>query len=248
MTEHKTAYLTWPAPRSGQQHVIGVLTEYDDRYTFDYTKGALSSEKFRAFFGMEDLHQTYVSVDLFPLFKNRILPPKRPEYPRFMKWMRLDNNQITPANILGRSEAIRQTDSLQMFNRFEIDENGAFEHLFFVHAVPKGLLDKVSKLTDKHKLSFNMGEQHYLDENAIGISTESAGVIGYLPRYLAYDLGEFLMQKNAIKVELEHFEADAQPRYKLMCKVSGTLNTEQIEAYKNKEEFQLISDSCLEVA
>ena len=115
MKQNKSVYLAWQAPESRDWHVVGMLTELPDRYSFAYTAGAAKSAKFIPFSGMEDLGREYVSEALFPLFKNRVLSAKRPEYPHFIQWLGLNQDDASPVAILERSGGLarnRQAASL----------------------------------------------------------------------------------------------------------------------------------------
>ncbi len=68
MTNATSIYVAWQAPDTRDWHVVGNLQEHNSGYIFKYTKGALKSAKFS---DMNDLCETYVSDEIFPLFKNR---------------------------------------------------------------------------------------------------------------------------------------------------------------------------------
>ncbi len=69
MTNSNSVYVAWQEPDTRNWHVVGNLQERNSGYVFKYTKGALKSSKFTFFSGMNDVRETYVSEELFPLFK-----------------------------------------------------------------------------------------------------------------------------------------------------------------------------------
>ena len=91
--------------------------EYDEGvYRFSYTRGARTLIGFRPFPEMSDLDRIYESNELFPLFANRLLSRSRQEYEAFLLWGGFDpNNPPDPIAILGVTEGIRQTDSIEVF-------------------------------------------------------------------------------------------------------------------------------------
>lgn len=228
MTEHNPVYLAWQSPDTRDWHVVGALTQTPKGYEFHYTKGAIAAGKsFIPFSGMEDLNKSYLSAELFPLFHNRLLSSKRPEYPSFIKWLGLSEEEATPVNILARSGALRGTDQLQMFRRIHVNRTGEFEHFFFLHG-----LSHLNKSAQKRVDSLEIGERLFLcldcqnihDEQAVIIRADRpAEIVGYCPRYLAKDINILLSISTMVNVTVEKITKDAPTSYQLMCKVSGKL-------------------------
>ncbi len=246
MKEHNEVYLVWQDPNTKEWYVVGMLREYVEGYTFDYTVGALASTKFIPFSGMEDLEKTYVSTELFPLFKNRLLSKNRPEYPQFVDWLGLAEGNVSPISILGRSGALRGTDSLQMFNRIEVNLDGSFEHVFFAHG-----LSHLSQSALKRVLDLESGDPLYLcpdyqnsfDRSAIIIrANEPAEIVGYCPRYFTKYIGGFFPKNSSkISIYVETLSKKAPANYQLMCKLKGQVSIEEKNTLMNQEEFQPIS-------
>lgn len=248
MKEHKSVFLAWQAPDTRTWYVVGLLTEYKDRYTFNYTKGALKSKKFISFSGMTDLKKTYISTNLFPLFKNRLLSEKRPEYPNFIEWLGLNKEDLSPVTVLGRSGGLRGTDKLQMFSKVDINEDGSFEHIFFAHGLgylTESAKTRVSQLTNNEKLLFCLDSQNSYDENAVIIRAEKpAEIVGYCPSYLAKDFSSLLKRdKNSINISVNLLSDSAPDHYKLMCKVVGKIDCGLAKVFMNRDEFKLISNT-----
>ena len=241
-----SVYLAWQAPDTKTWYVVGLLTEHEDYYTFSYTKGALKSEKFIPFSGMKDLDKMYVSDELFPLFKNRLLSEKRPEYPRFIEWLDLGSDEVSPIEVLGRSGGLRGTDKLQMFNRVEIENDGYFEHVFFAHVLgylSQSAKDRVSGLQKNEKLLLCLDCQNSYDGNAVIIRAENpAEILGYCPSYLAKDISSFLKKNRVnLNISVESFSENAPDHYKLLCKLSGKIDSNLINEFMSKDEFSLIA-------
>ncbi|MPX91406.1 HIRAN domain-containing protein [Salinivibrio sp. VYel1] len=238
MNEHEAVYLAWQSPDSRDWYVIGALTRISNGYEFHYTKGALYAEKFVPFSGMEDLYKSYVSSELFPLFQNRVLSSKRPEYPRFIKWLGLSEEEATPINILARSGGLRSTDRMQMFRKISTRKDGSFEHFFFVHGLSyltRSAQKRVETLEAGEALSLCLDCQNKHDENAVIIRADNpAEIVGYCPRYLAKDIAKLLNISDYVDLTVEKIEKDAPVNYQLMCKVSGRVS----ESYSNKLDMQ----------
>ncbi len=250
MKEHNSVFVSWRSHKTKSWHVVGLLTDNieEDSYTFQYTHGAETVENFIPFSGMPALDKVYKSVDLFPVFKNRLLSSKRPEYPTFIKWLGLEDDADV-IDILSRSGGIRETDQLQMFQRVELENDGSFEHIFFAHGLGylgKDALDRISKLKVGERLYLPLDCQNSFDESAVLIRAEDpAQIVGYCPRYLASEISLLLKNnKSSIEVYVEAISQDAPTNYQLMCKLKGKVNQSQASEFMSKKEFRPIKTSA----
>lgn len=241
MTEFDPVYLAWQSPDTRDWHVVGALTQFSKGYEFHYTKGALKAEKFVPFSGMESLSKSYVSEELFPLFYNRLLSSRRPEYPKFIQWLGLSEEQATPMNILARSGGLRGTDQLQMFRKIEVRDSGSYEHFFFIHGLShlsKSAQKRVDTLIEGERLYLCFDCQNSYDEHAVLIRADNpAEIVGYCPRYLARDIGVLFENSDKLLVTVEKIAKDAPSNYRLMCKVSGNVASDKISALHVQEDY-----------
>ncbi|ELY4321608.1 HIRAN domain-containing protein [Cronobacter turicensis] len=242
MNSNDSVYVAWQAPDTHDWHVVGNLQARKSEYIFKYTKGALTSPKFTKFSGMNDVTETYVSEELFPLFKNRLLSPRRPEYPKFISWLGLDGESAEPIEILARSGGMRSTDQLQMFKRIEIGQDGEFEHFFFAHGLgymPASANERVSGLKPGDCLRLCLDIQNSYDHAAVIIRADSpAEIVGYCPRYFARDIKNMLLDEvSSINLSVERISDDAPHNYRLLCKVSGKVSTAYVNRMCMQEEF-----------
>ena len=91
---------------------------------------------FKPFPGMLDLDAVYVSSELFPLLANRVLARSRPEYEAFLTWGGFDPDAPPdPLALLGITEGLRQTDSVEVFPCPQKDADGCYLNKFFLHGV-----------------------------------------------------------------------------------------------------------------
>ncbi len=245
MTTNKSVFLSWQSPDTRDWHVVGSLSSDENRYIFNYTNGAKVS-KFIPFSGMEDINKTYISETLFPLFQNRLLSSKRPEYPNYLKWLGLVDEPNDPISILSRSGGLRGTDQLQMFNRIEFSSNGSFEHVFFAHGLghlSSSANERVSTLKEGEQLLLCLDSQNDYDENAVIIrATNPAEIVGFCPRYLADEISNFIKNdKDSIHITVEMLSDNAPSNYRLMCRVTGHVNSELINEFMSNNEFKLIN-------
>ena len=122
----RTLFLAWQATQGLPGGVspsrgwfpVGRLEASPEKhyYRFMYTKGAESAQK-AAGFGFLDalpkLDKVYESSELFPLFQNRVLNPRRGDYAEYVERLALDPKHVDPLDILEMSEGRRQTDNLR---------------------------------------------------------------------------------------------------------------------------------------
>lgn len=241
----KSVYLAYKKGLpSNTWHVVGILS-YSNKtklYSFEYTKGALEDMTFRPFNGMEDLYKRYESQELYPLFKNRILYEKRPEYSQFIEWLGL-NKDANPLDILSVSGGQRITDTLQTFGKVETKENGEFSHSFFIHSLSwlnAYQVDRISLLKPHEKLYFCLDPQNKFDPNAVLIRTgEPKEIIGYCPRYLSATVSKLLNKDpNSISLEVNIVNKDAPLQYRLKCLLKGKFPSDSNFSFNSSEKFQ----------
>jgi len=246
MTNTNSVYVAWQAPDTRHWHVVGNLQERESGYVFKYTKGALKSEKFTKFSGMSDVKETYISDELFPLFKNRLLSPRRPEYPRFINWLGLGEEVAKPIDILARSGGLRSTDQLQMFKKIDVDEGGNFEHFFFLHGLSylnQAANDRVSELKHGEVLRLCLDLQNEHDSDAVVVRADKpAEIVGYCPRYFTSDIKKMLIDNpKTVTLSVEKISEDAPHNYRLLCKFSGKINLQCNQNLIQQEEFELVN-------
>jgi len=122
----KAVFIAWQDPESRRWVPVGRLTAKGTVFQFVYTQGAMSFPNFRAFGAMSDLHSSYESSTLFPLFSNRLLSKNRPEYHDYLRWLDVKTEISDPLDELAKTGGIRATDSLIVFPCPEPQEDGRY--------------------------------------------------------------------------------------------------------------------------
>jgi hypothetical protein len=221
--------VAWRAesPTGGAWSPIGRLEHDGQVFRFCYTKGARTAADFHAFPGMEDLEQVYESDELFPVFANRLLPETRPEYEAFLKWGEFDSDNLPdPILILGVTEGIRQTDSIEVFPCPIPDSSGCYLNKFFLHGLrymPAPARERVDKLQPGEELFVSLDIGNKFDRNAVSLRTNGADVflIGYVPRYLARDVWRIAggCDPDFINVSVARVNRDAPLQQRVLCKM-----------------------------
>lgn len=201
----KTLFLAWQAPTDSQRSrawfPVGRLDAesvggQSDRthYRFRYTRGALTAQRdagFTPLLAFPDFEKNYESNELFPLFQNRVLSPKRADFEQYIQWLDLDRSHADPVSILAVSGGERVTDNLEVFPKVTTDATGAFHMRFFLHGLRhlgEKAIERASRLIVGEELRILVELNNPATRLAVPLLTEDYHMIGWAPRYLVEDL------------------------------------------------------------
>jgi len=219
----KELILAWQNPLNREWLPVGRLQYKNNKYIFLYTYGASKTKNFMPFGRMTHLDNSYESDDLFPIFKNRLLPKSRPEYDNYSNWLDLEQTKISPFEELARTGGIRATDSLQLFPVPQ-KKNGAYEVFFFSHGIrhlPSHCMERVNHLNQGNKLYLMKDIQNKADVFALALKTDDPPeIVGYCPKFFVQDFGK-LIDKNgsdSVEVIVVKVNINSPFRFKLLCK------------------------------
>ena len=198
----KTLYLAWQDTQDEGGYTgsrlwfpIGQLdTEADECvYRFRYTKGAEEANRKAGFLPLPefpDLHREYQSPELFPIFTNRIMSPKRPDFANYLRALNL-GEEADPIEILSANGGRRATDTFEVFPKLVKDADGSFVSRFFLHGwrhVSEAAQARLQSLAPGERLYVALELTNPLSEMAVQIQTTDYHMIGWAPRYLVDDL------------------------------------------------------------
>ncbi len=198
----KTLYLAW---RNDQVHdepsdsqswfPIGRLdvdVGEGTNYRFRYTKGAKEAQQKVGFVPLPefpDFEREYESPVLFPVFQNRVISRKRPDFADYVRALDLDED-ADPIEILSANGGKRATDSFDVFPVPDSGIDGNFTCRFFlpggIHVEqPAGSLVDMMRPGDKLKVLL-AGK---LSSGPVRLSlwTEGGLEVGRAPQYLSLD-------------------------------------------------------------
>ena len=106
--------VAWQHPEERSIQPVGLLTWDGIGFKFAYIRNVLSVRDFRPLLGFEDLYRSYYSEDLFPLFAQRAMDPRRPDYQRYVQTLGLEGDP-SPWEQIARSQGRREGDTIQLF-------------------------------------------------------------------------------------------------------------------------------------
>lgn len=125
--------VAWQHPIKRSIQPVGFLTRTDDAFTFGYIRNALTVHDFPGLLGFDDLYGTYESSELFPLFAQRAMDPRRPDYQRYVNRLGLEG-EPGPWEQIARSQGHREGDTIQLFPEPTMDGDEV-RCLFLVHGM-----------------------------------------------------------------------------------------------------------------
>lgn len=221
-------------------------------YRFAYTKGAQKLPGFQPFVEMPDLQTLYESEALFPLLANRVLARSRPEYEAYLTWGGFDpNNPPEPLALLAVTEGRRQTDSIEVFPCPQPDADGCYLNRFFLHGVrwmPSAAHERIARLQPGEKLGLMLDMLNPHDPHAVAVRTcDPIGrfMIGYVPRYLAYDVWSLCAQcqPDSVDLQVERVNSGAPLQQRVLCRMNACWPEDFRPC--SREEFQPIVQASL---
>jgi hypothetical protein len=127
--------VAWQHPETRLIAPVGLLEHgHGLGYRFRYLRCASTVDGFLPFLSFPDWQRTYTSQHLFPLFSQRIMSPRRPDFSQFLHQLHL-NEDATPWEQLARSEGRRTGDTVQVFPIPTVHADGSTSCRFLVHGV-----------------------------------------------------------------------------------------------------------------
>lgn len=162
-------------------------------YRFRYTLGAQRAQReagFPLLLEFPELGREYTGPDLFPLFRNRVINPRRPERDHYLRSMDLGPD-ADPIEILSTSGGHRVTDAYEVFPKLVKGHDGSFSCRFFLHGwrhVNAAAQERLAALEPGEPLYVTLELTNPRDGVAVQIQTEDYHMIGWAPRYLVRDL------------------------------------------------------------
>lgn len=163
-------------------------------YLFGYTRGALEARErsgFAPLYDFPDFDHLYRSEELFPLFKNRVMTPKRESFQAYLRQLDIAESNPDPLEILAVDGGYRVTDSFQVFPKIEKREGGAFRCRFFLHGwrhTNDAARARIDTLKEGENLYVTIEMTNPATGCAVQIQSEDYLMLGWAPRYLVGDL------------------------------------------------------------
>ncbi len=162
-------------------------------YRFRYIGGAKRAQEkagFPLLIEFPSLEEDYQSSELFPLFQNRVMNNKRPDFTDYLRSLDF-SKEVDPIEILSVNGGQRVTDAYEVFPKIEKDDTGQFTCRFFLHGwrrVNNAAQERINHLEPGEKLYLTLELTNPATGLAVQIQTEDYYMLGWAPRYLVADL------------------------------------------------------------
>lgn len=202
-----------------------MLTCDNPGYTFRYLRRAATVRDFQPFVGFGRLDRTYTSPTLFPLFTHRIIRPSRPDYPRFLRALWLDDGASDWA-VLARSQGQREGDGIRVLMEPEVRTDGTTRTIFLVHGVRHRLRDPdvetaLARLGRGDRLRLVDEPDNPVDGRAVLVSSDGTTMLGWVPTVLLPYVHHVRRSEPPVATVLQSSGADVPPAYRLLIELSG---------------------------
>ena len=196
----RTLYLGWQdAAQSRAWFPVGRLDAVLNRpsFRFRHVKGAKRARETGGFDlvpGFGDLHGDYASPVLFPVFQNRVMSPRRPDFEDYVKGLGLDpavDPAVDPTSLLVVDGGRRVTDFFEVFPKLVKSDDGSFVCRFFLHGFDHtnaAARERMESLEPGERLNVTLDLTNPTKQPAVQILTLDYYMLGWSPRYFAHDL------------------------------------------------------------
>ena len=231
--EQRTVFLAWrDKALTRQWFPVGRLDAFSNpvEYRFRYIGGAKRAQAEAAYPlppDFPDLRGVYSSPRIFPIFRNRVISPNRPDFGEYMRNLGLpEDSAPDPIEILTVSGGRRVTDFYEVFPKIVKREDGGFTCRFFLHGlrhVNPAARARVDSLQEGETLYVTLELTNPATGVAVQIQTEDYHMIGWSPRYLVEDLVKAMADSpHCYHARVARVNPDSAPvNYRLLVEMDG---------------------------
>jgi hypothetical protein len=202
---------------------IGVLEASHQGFSFSYFRRVLDMPGFRPLLGFADLERRYGSPALFPLFSQRLMDPRRPDYGRYLAVLGLGEGS-SPMVVLGRSGGRRAGDSIFLVPEPHVSESGQTSATFFVHGLRHiaGNEERISRLQPGESLALRDDLINQFNPSAL-LVTHDGVALGWVPDLLL-DYVHHARDRGGLALRVVQVNGpDTPPNLRLLVELTGSL-------------------------
>ncbi len=220
--EPQLLYLTWQDDFSRRIVPIGRLLKIQDGYEFAYIGAVRRAQAlgFEPLLTFPELDTVYQSAKLPPLFSNRLMSASRQDFPEHLRRMALRVDQAEPFTVLARTGGRRESDKLEVFATPRVNDAHG-EGLFLVRGVRHipGADAALELLQVDERLYVLADLQNVVNPSALMVRDERMALLGYVPDYLAQELGVHRYPLHELQVRVLKVNPHPAPvHHRILCK------------------------------
>lgn len=213
--------VAWQHPVSRLIAPVGLLEHGADVYRFRYLRRAAELPDFQPFLSFPVWDRTYTSPWLFPLFAQRIMSPRRPDFQQFLRQLDLDED-ATPWEQLARSEGRSSGDTVQVFPIPSVRADGTTTCRFLVHGIRHIERGELPPLAVGERLVLKDEPDNRFNQRAVLVCTDGGRRLGYVPDLLLEYLDAVRGSGRPMSLTVEHVNgAEAPPHLRLLVRLDG---------------------------
>jgi hypothetical protein len=220
--------VAWQHPDERSVRPVGILQYDGTTHEFFYLRTVSKVKDFRPFLNFPDLSQVYRSTSLFPMFSQRVMSHRRPDYTKYLRQLDLADT-ATPWEQLARTEGKLASDTIQLMPAPEVDGDGRTRSQFLVAGIRHQIKDEhqrnliLSRLRKGDELRLVDEPDNPVNSRAILVSTRERVALGWVPNMLL-DYVHDVRNGGPFSVEVTHVNGpDAPNHMRLLVMIEGQL-------------------------
>lgn len=211
--------VAWQHPATRLISPVGLL-EHGIGYRFRYLRRAPDVEGFHPFLGFPDWPRSYVAERLFPMFAQRIMSPRRPDFHQFLRQLDLSDD-ASPWEQLERSEGRRTGDTVQVFPIPTVRPDGSSTCRFLVHGIRHVNGGRLPPVARGEHLALRADDENPVNPAAVLVCSSKHRPLGYVPDLLLDHL-RVLRATQPPRLVVEHVNGpDAPAHLRLLVRLDG---------------------------
>jgi HIRAN domain-containing protein len=219
--------LVWQDPATRAFNPVGALVrDPDGSFVFRYIRRALRLPAFLPLASFPQLDGIYRFADLPPFFENRVMSPRRPDYPDYLRALDLSLEQATPFEVLARTGGSRVTDTFHVVAEPAADRDGRVRTLFLAHGVRHvdGADEVIARLRPGDPLTLRPEPDNNHNSRALLIDAEAGGAVGYVPDWMLDIVRRMTDIDPDYRLSVEVANGPETPAHlRLLCRLEATL-------------------------
>lgn len=201
---------------------IGFLSFDGVSYRFDYLRAAVDQPWFRPLPGLSRVGESYVSSDLFSLFRERVISSRRPDFESTMNALGLPQD-AEPFEVLARTGGHRAGDTIELIPVPRPDDEGFVSCTFFAHGVrhmPDSAQDRIAELQPGILLDLRPEPGNPVNSRALLVTDGGELCLGYVPDPLVDFVHDVASRGHALTVERANGR-DVAYHFRLLVRLTG---------------------------
>lgn len=220
--------VAWQHPDERSVRPVGILQYDGTTHEFFYLRTVSKVKDFRPFLNFPDLSQIYRSPHLFPMFSQRVMSHRRPDYTQYLQQIDLADT-ATPWEQLARTEGKLASDTIQLMPEPEVDADGRTRSQFLVAGIRHQIEDEhqrnliLSRLKKGGELQLFDEPDNPVNSRAILVSTRDNVALGWVPNMLL-DYVHDVRDYGPYSIKVTHVNGpDAPNHMRLLVMIEGQL-------------------------